>query len=381
MKIFFRKFLYPSWCRKIYGYLSDKILCFQCIDIIKNSEFKNILIMDTIPWVASFKQRPQHIAEQLAQHFDVVLYKSSMIMNFKWHNDKILLCPKLCFVKCPKKNIVYYIDSINEYRDVKFLKKIKSYGYKIIYDYIDEFSNKICNTKKPRKVYKNLEKIKPDLVIVSADKLYNDIKTRFTKEKIVIAKNGVCPDDFAKISDLIPNDIKPIVEQKKPIVGYYGVISRWLDYDLLAKAAESCPDYNFVFIGKDSQLSSQKLKMYNNVYVLGRKEYEELPNYAQFFNCCIIPFQKGKIAKATSPVKLFEYMALKKPIVCTRDLNECRGYDGVLMSENDDEFIKNLSTAIRLSKENSLKDKLWQYANENSWQKRAESIYEKMRNI
>ena len=337
--------------------------------------------MDTIPWGPSFKQRPQHIAENLAQHFDVVLYKRGMIMNFMWHNDKILLCPKLSFAKCPQKNIVYYIDSINEYRDVQFLKKIKRYGYKIVYDYIDEFSNKICNTKNPLKVYKNLEQIKPDLIITAADKLYNDIKSRFPKEKIVLAKNGVCPEDFTKISDIVPDDIKPIVEQKKPIVGYYGVISRWLDYDLLAKAAESYPDYNFVFIGKDSQLSTQKLKMHSNVYFLGRKEYEELPNCAKFFNCCIIPFQKGRIAKATSPVKLFEYMALKKPIVCTRDLNECRGFDGVLMSENDDEFIKNLSAAIKLNEDTVIKEKLWQTASENSWAQRAELIYEKMRNL
>ena len=47
----------------------------------------------------------------------------------------------------------------------KKLKKLKKYGFKIIYDYIDEFSNKICNTKKPYRIYKNLEKMEYQLFL------------------------------------------------------------------------------------------------------------------------------------------------------------------------------------------------------------------------
>ena len=51
------------------------------------------------------------------------------------------------------------------------------------------------------------------------------------------------------------------------------------------------------------------------------------------------------------------------------------------MSDNDDDFIKNLSFAIELSKDEKIKDKLWQYANENSWAQRACTIYDKMRDL
>lgn len=382
MKRFLRILFYPRWTRKIFYYFFDKKMDKECTKILDLPDYKKVLIMDTIPWGICFKQRPHQLVEFLCKDFDITLYKLGQIKKFIRYNDKIILCPKLYLKKYPEKNIYYYIDSINEYRDFKFLMKLKKMGYKIIYDYIDEFSNQVCDTKNPLKIYKNLEKINPDLIIATSKKLYNNVLKRFPKEKIIFAQNAACPEDFTQIAtDYIPPDMKEIVEEGKPIIGYYGVIARWLNYDLLSKAAEVYPDYNFVYIGKDSQLQLQKLKMHKNVFFLGKKEYSELKNYAQYFNCCIIPFNHGNLAKATSPVKLFEYMALKKPIVCTRDLDECRGYEGVLMSENDEEFIKNLALAVELSHDENIKEKLFNCAKANSWEARANNILEGMRNL
>ena len=382
MKSFFRRFLYPRHKRKIFTKLEAALKSYKCRQILADPKYKNILIMDTIPYGTCFKQRPHHISENLAEHFDITMYKSNWAKDFVFLNDKILLYPMLSFKKVKNKNIVYYIDSINEGKNIKDVLKIKKLGYKIIYDYIDEFSNKICKTKKPYSIYKNLEKLNPDLIITASKKLYNDVIKRFPAEKIVLAQNAVCPEDFIETNiEKFPNDIKQIAEQGKPIVGYYGCIARWLDYDLLSETAEKCKDLNFVFIGKDSQLCTQKLKMHDNVYFLGKKEYKELPLYASHFSCCIIPFQNGNIAKATSPVKLFEFMALKKPVVCTRDLDECRGYEGVLMSDNDENFIENLYRAIELSNKQEIQEKLFSLAKENSWASRAENIYQKMRDL
>lgn len=382
MKFILRKYLYNKLARKIYSYLKQKKLQNFFIKILENPEYKNILIMDTIPYGTSFIQRPQQLLKFFVKDFDVVLYKLGGKDCFIQYKDNIILCPAIKFKKIKNKRIIYYIDSVNEYRNINDIKKIKKYGYKFVYDYIDEFSNKVFKTKKPFTIYKNLEKLKPDLIITTSDKMYSDMAERFPKEKIVMAKNGANPDDFINgITDFIPEDIKPVIQQGKPIIGYYGVISKWLDYKLLSKAAEIHKDYNFVFLGKDSQLSSQKLKVHKNVYFLGRKKYEELPNYAKFFDCCLIPFLKGNIAKATSPVKLFEYMALKKPVVCTRDLDECKGYEGCLISNDDEEFIKNISLAIEMSKDKIIQEKLLNYAKINSWEEKANSILNKMRNL
>lgn len=114
---------------------------------------------------------------------------------------------------------------------------------------------------------------------------------------------------------------------------------------------------------------------------LAQKNYDILASYGIHFDCCIIPFLRGEIAKATSPVKLFEYMAMKKPVVATKDLQECYGYEGVLVSQSSDEFIKNVDKAIQLGKDQDIQDKLYHYAQQNTWGKRARDIVTRLKEL
>ena len=66
----------------------------------------------------------------------------------------------------------------------------------------------------------------------------------------------------------------------------------------------------------------------------------------------IIPFKINNITEATSPVKIFEYMALNKPIVIT-DLKECRNYKSVFLSKSYDEFLDNLDLALKKKNDKS----------------------------
>ena len=84
------------------------------------------------------------------------------------------------------------------------------------------------------------------------------------------------------------------------------------------------------YLGVDYNGAAIDLEKKKNVHNLGAKNYESLPKYANSFSCAMIPFKRGEIAKATSPVKLFAYMAAGLPTVCTRDLQECKGYEFVL---------------------------------------------------
>ena len=111
-----------------------------------------------------------------------------------------------------------------------------------------------------------------------------------------------------------------------------------------------------------------------NIYYLGPKKYADLPKYSSKFDCAIIPFGLGEIAKGTSPVKLFEYMAMGLPTVVTKDLKECEGYDYVYLAKNEKDFSDKLKLAIRESKKSDVKEKLRTYAEDNTWMKRAEDI-------
>ena len=90
---------------------------------------------------------------------------------------------------------------------------------------------------------------------------------------------------------------------------------------------------------------------------------------------CTIPFLINDITQATSPLKLFEYMALGKPIVTTA-MKECQKYKSVMIANNNSEFINLVDNAIQISKEHN--EDYYKMLNtealENTWEAKASAI-------
>ena len=84
-------------------------------------------------------------------------------------------------------------------------------------------------------------------------------------------------------------------------------------------------------------------------------------------------FLLNDITKSTSPVKIFEYMAMEKPIITT-DLLECRKYKSVLIGKSYDEFLKKLEEAYKLKDDSKYHKLLQKEAKENDWSKKAQVI-------
>ena len=106
---------------------------------------------------------------------------------------------------------------------------------------------------------------------------------------------------------------------------------------------------------------------------MGSRDYKVLKNYAKEASILTIPFKINSITEATSPVKIFEYMALHKPIVIT-DLNECRQYESVLIGHDHDEFIALLDKALKKKNDKKYIELLDKEARENDWSFKAQAI-------
>lgn len=348
----------------------------SCLDLIKRTNPKRILVMNCSSFRPDmFKQRSHHFAQFFSKHFDLVIYKSlAQITVKKWENN-IWLSKWLPDIKFKDADVYYYTTSVNTYPYRKLLKNTKN-GYKLIYDYMDEMTEMLALNDDIKKIWKNLRKLKPVLCIASSDKLFKELNEHLPGGHNILVKNGVTVEDFSREygQDDLPGDIKAVVDEGKPIVGYYGHIGPWIDLELLNKAAKARPQYNFVYIGATFGNENKKLLNGDNVHYLGRKDYSVLPAYGKTFTCSIIPFICADIAKATSPVKLFEYMAMKKPVVCTRDLLECYGYEGVLIARDDEDFINKLDEAMKLACDENIKNKLYEAACSESWGVKAKKI-------
>ena len=79
---------------------------------------------------------------------------------------------------------------------------------------------------------------------------------------------------------------------------------------------------------------------------------------------------------------MYEYMAMRKPIVATEDLVECHGYDGVFIAKNESQdFEKKIKLAIKSINDKKVIKSLDQAALTNTWENRARLIAQKLKKL
>ena len=168
---------------------------------------------------------------------------------------------------------------------------------------------------------------------------------------------------------------------KKPIIGYYGAIAEWFDVNLVKKLSEEFRTSSIVLIGRVNNSEVEELATRSsNIYLLGEKNYEDLPEYLQEFDVCIIPFIINDLIKATSPVKAFEYMASGKPIVTT-NIPELKPYNNeVYLSRSHKDFIANIKKALNENSDSKIKTRQW-VAKRNTWEERGGILEKNIKDI
>jgi glycosyltransferase involved in cell wall biosynthesis len=126
------------------------------------------------------------------------------------------------------------------------------------------------------------------------------------------------------------------------------------------------PDY-------DGSVKESQVAAMENIAWLGPKPYRELPRYLKYFDVATIPFKLNKITHSTSPLKLFEYMSARKPVVTTA-MHESARYPVVLVGESEMDFIEKLDLALQRLEDQDFLEALESVARENTWDTRAEEI-------
>ncbi len=216
-----------------------------------------------------------------------------------------------------------------------------------VYECVDELSaaKGLVRSKVVQELEKRLiEKV--HLVIVTHENLYRS-KQSLARE-IHLIPNGAEVEHFRKAS--IPTT--PVAEEMKaisrPIVGFLGSIQYWVDMDLLRFLALTRPEWSFVLVGPKGRLAqTKKIENLPNVYMLGRKRYEDLPSYLKVFDVCLNPYVLDETAMNCSPLKLYEYLATGKPVVSV-DMPEARKFGGLISIGRDyAEILRLLDEAMK----------------------------------
>lgn len=224
------------------------------------------------------------------------------------------------------------------------------------------------------------------LVFASSQSLYEQLAPQHPH--VTLLRNGV---DFAHFCT--PQKRPLDLPTGKPLIGYSGAIAPWLDWELLREVIRNHPQYHFVFIGALVLLKRFPLEE-ENVSYLGLKAYESLPGYLQAFHVSLIPFKLTAMTKGCNPIKLYEYAAAGLPTIGTPLPELIRAQEliagissrkspqgqfqycpGLTLVSNAQEFAQSLEEALQKSVD---QEALQTFALENTWQKRAIEIHNKI---
>ncbi len=389
LKRIYFSYYFPGELRTFYRHIKGKWFLskddkavYKLRNIIKDSE-KLYVQFPVLPWNIDLFQRPQQMAKAFAELGYTVIYFTPIEENIVLQKitDNLFVTNQYILLKDIKNSLVsvylnYPPGYLNSYLNNEFFRD--NYVYCEYVDHIDVqiWGGYLAKVMKQR--FAELSS-KYRAIVATSDVLYKEVKFLNNNIRAILVENGVDIRHYSNIKSkkaiAIEPEIQQAVKQGKRIIGYFGAIAPWLWDEILVDLADARPDLFILLIGpiygNKKCLVSRK-----NILYTGSKNYNLLPHYAQLFDVSIIPFRLGEIARTTSPLKLFEYFQIGKPVVVTSDLLECTKFEGVYSASCSEEFINKIEEVLNLSKEeiSRTKEKYNKYARDNSWGVRCETI-------
>lgn len=359
----------------------------KLINQAKNNGIPVFVQFPVVPWGIKLFQRPQQLAIAMNRNGYLVIY-----IEPGYHSKGEITRIESNLYLTDQREILPYLSGaiVSVYCNYplhgfdKYLTDDFFANNSVFYEYVDHFNEQIIAAAHAEAVKNRFQNIKNQQIcfmLATAQSLYEELQHNFPNKRILYLPNAVDVDHYISNSKIparhikLPARLQNAIKEKRKIIGYFGAIAPWIWDELILELAENRPEYCLLLIGPlygDRDTIPTK----ENIISTGAVDYKDLPLYANYFDVSIIPFRLGEIARSTSPLKLFEYFAIGKPVIVTSDLVECIKFDGVFSASTPEEFIKKIDEAIEHSNNPELKQKYQRYAEENSWTMRAKKLHQ-----
>ncbi|HWB54415.1 MAG TPA: glycosyltransferase, partial [Tepidisphaeraceae bacterium] len=207
----------------------------------------------------------------------------------------------------------------------------------IVYDCMDELAN---FSGAPKALIENEKRLMEYADVIFTGGYEMGEKRKKVHPNVHIFGCGVEFKHFNKAQDKsisIPPDIDFMA---RPILGWFGVIDERVDYGMIGEMARKRPEWSFAMIGPVVKVDPNLLPHSPNLFWMGGRDYQQLPNYCAAFDICMMPFANNASTQYINPTKGLEYMATGKPIISTPVRDVVRQWAGIVyIAKNADEFI------------------------------------------
>jgi len=264
---------------------------FEYYGVKRNFKIKKLLSIGFIP-LNKFLGKLGFWIQSLSFAFFSNLYLIFKRVNIIYSRDQFVLFLLSFF----KKEFIYEIH--------KLPKKIKSFHKKI--------------WKKAKKLIVLTDFIKKEL-----------IKAGVPENKILVAPDGVDIEKFDINISKKQARKKLNLPQDKKLIIYTGHLYKWKGVQILAETSQFLPENTEIYFVGGTNKDIKKFKIQwdqttsglpkSKIQIVGHRPHSEVPYWLKAADVLVLTGTKKskRSRKYTSPMKMFEYVASKRPIVAS----------------------------------------------------------------
>jgi glycosyltransferase involved in cell wall biosynthesis len=222
------------------------------------------------------------------------------------------------------------------------IQKIKEENGTVIYDLLDDWQTSLGGQWYSEARDKEIIKTS-DILLATAPRLQDHL-SNISQRRVTLIPNAVNDSVFNPGIDYPKPKDMPKADR---VFIYVGALwGEWFDWTLLGEIASQNHAAAVCIIG---DYRGQYGNLPSNIYFLGLKPQTDLPAYLYHSDVAIIPWIVNKITQATSPLKVYEYLAMNLPVVAP-SLETLKNVPGVMLARDHQEFIHLVSQANKTPK-------------------------------
>lgn len=220
-----------------------------------------------------------------------------------------------------------------------------------IFDWSDDFEQFTVDEVSRQKVATRYNKIISDSSIVFT--INNNLLSRALR---INQKSYLIPN-ATNINSVLPvtnqfgmKTIQKIRKLTWPIIGYAGwLVPARLDDALVKYIAKFRPEWNIVFVGPKVENDPLKLNkdQYENIQILSPVSCDLLKECIEEFDVCIIPNRINQHTKGNDPIKIYDYLAVGKPVVSTRTAGVERVAEYIDIADTPEDFLAKIEDNLK----------------------------------
>lgn len=239
------------------------------------------------------------------------------------------------------------------------------YHFYTVYEHIDNWDSSLGSMFYDEVIFKRFVE-QASLITVTA-KLLGEKIWEIASREYTYLPNAV---DARLFEPMLPYDCpRDLVKGKKTLLYFGSLWGEWFDWDKILYVANHC-NCEINLIGDYNPIQDKLRDMPKNVHFLGLKKQDILPAYLAYSDIALLPFKNCEIGKYVSPLKIFEYIAMNKPVLAT-PLDDILGYPNVFASDVCAQWAKAVEQTWEIEDASV-------FVSQNNWYARCNTIVEKM---